>query len=80
LEECNQNLIEILARTNTKTIILDHHLTRDSEYEEKVAATVQKARLMGRQITTAAQYLGLEPDLLEARRKELHQAEKNDIC
>jgi predicted metallo-beta-lactamase superfamily hydrolase len=34
---------------------------------------------LGRQITTAAEYLGLEPDLLEARRKELHQAEKNDI-
>ena len=80
LEECNQNLIEILARTNTKTVILDHHLTRDSEYREKIAATVEKARSMGRQITTAAQYLGFEPDLLEARRKELHQAGKNDIC
>ena len=67
-EACNQNLIEILARTNTKTMLLDHHLT-----------TVQKARLMGRQITTAAQYLGLEPELLEARRKELHQAEKTDV-
>jgi predicted metallo-beta-lactamase superfamily hydrolase len=78
-EDCNQNLIEILVRSNIKTIILDHHLTRDMEYREKVAATVEKARLMGRQITTAAEYLGHEPDLLEARRKELHQAEKNDI-
>ncbi|UCB52718.1 MAG: hypothetical protein JSV10_01095 [Candidatus Zixiibacteriota bacterium] len=78
-EECNQNLIEILARTNTKTVILDHHLTRDLEYREKISAIVEKARSMGRQITTAAQYLGLEPDLLEARRKEHHQAEKNDI-
>ena len=78
-EACNQNLIEILARTNTKTMLLDHHLTRDLEYKEKIAATVQKARLMGRQITTAAQYLGLEPELLEARRKELHQAEKTDV-
>jgi len=78
-EACNQNLIEILVRTSIKTIVLDHHLTRDSEYREKIAATVEKARSMGRQITTAAEYLGLEPDLLEARRKELHQAEKNDI-
>jgi predicted metallo-beta-lactamase superfamily hydrolase len=80
LEGCNQNLIEILARTNTKAIILDHHLTRDLEYSEKIGATVERARGMGRQITTAAQYLGLKPDLLEARRKELHQAEKNDIA
>ena len=79
LEECNQNLIEILIRTNVKMIILDHHLTRDLEYRDKIAATVERARLMGRQITTAAQYLGFEPDLLEARRKEFHQAEKNDI-
>jgi predicted metallo-beta-lactamase superfamily hydrolase len=79
LEECNQNLIEILARSNTKTIILDHHLTRDLEYREKVAATVERARSMGRSITTAAEFLGKEPDFLEARRKELHQAEENDI-
>jgi predicted metallo-beta-lactamase superfamily hydrolase len=79
LEECNQNLIEILARTNTKTIILDHHLTRDLEYREKIAAAAERARAMGRRITTAAEYLGEEPDLLEARRKELYEAEKNDV-
>jgi predicted metallo-beta-lactamase superfamily hydrolase len=76
-EECNQNLIEILIRSNTKTIILDHHLTRDLEYREKIAATVERARAMGRQITTAAEYLGGEPELLEARRKEIHKAEAN---
>lgn len=75
LEECNQNLIEILARSNIKTIILDHHLTRDLDYREKVAPTVERARQMGRQITTAAEYLGGEPELLEARRKEIHKAE-----
>lgn len=75
---CNQNLIEILARTNTKTIILDHHLTRDLEYKEKIAATVERARAMGRQITTAAEYLGIESDLLEARRKEINEAEREN--
>ncbi|NIN01393.1 MAG: hypothetical protein GTO24_25865, partial [candidate division Zixibacteria bacterium] len=36
LETCNQNLIEILVRAKTKTIILDHHLTRDLDYAEKI--------------------------------------------
>ena len=79
LEECNRNLIEILIRTNVKMIILDHHLTRDLDFRERIAATVEKARGMGRLITTAAEYLGQEPDLLEARRKELQLAGKNDI-
>ena len=76
LERCSQNLIEILVRTKTKTIILDHHLTRDLDYREKVKATREKARSMGRSIVTAAEFLGTEPDLLEARRKEIHQAER----
>jgi len=79
LEECNQNLIEILVRTNVKTIILDHHLTRDLEYEQKIKLLVERAKSMGRTITTAAEYLGVEPDLLEAKRKELHEAERNSL-
>ena len=78
-EECNQNLIEILVRTNVKTIILDHHLTRDLEYEQKIKPLVKKAESMGRTIRTAAEYLGVEPDLLEAKRKELHEAERNSL-
>ncbi len=76
LEECGQRLTEILARTKAKTIILDHHLTRDLEYRDKIDALVRKALSMGRTITTAAEYVGMEPDLLEATRKELHQVEK----
>ena len=74
-EECNHNLIEILVRTSIKTIILDHHLTRDIEYEDKVKPTVKRAQSMGRDITTAAEYLGIKPDLLEAKRKQIHQTE-----
>jgi predicted metallo-beta-lactamase superfamily hydrolase len=75
-EECNQNLIEILVRTKAKTIILDHHLTRDLGYREKIKTIVEKARSMGRNITTASEYLGNEPDLLEARRKEIYEEER----
>ena len=77
-EESKQRLIEILVRTKAETIILDHHLTRDTDYREKIQAMVVKAQSMGRTITTAAEYLGSEPDLLEAKRKELHQAERTD--
>jgi predicted metallo-beta-lactamase superfamily hydrolase len=79
-EECNRNLIEILARTNVKTIILDHHLTRDIDYERKVGPTLKKAQSMGRTITTAAEYLGMQPDLLEAKRKRIHQAETRNLA
>jgi predicted metallo-beta-lactamase superfamily hydrolase len=78
-EQCNRNLIEILVRTSTKTIILDHHLTRDIEYQYKIEPTVKKAQSMGRNITTASEYLGLPPDLLEAKRKQIQQAETKDI-
>ena len=78
-EECNHNLIEILVRTNTKTIILDHHLTRDMEYKEKVESTLKKAQSMGRNITTAAEYLGMKPDLLEAKRKQIHKTENMSL-
>ena len=78
-EECNHNLIEILVRTNMKTIILDHHLARDMEYKEKVKSTLKKAQSMGRNITTAAEYLGMTPHLLEAKRKQIHQAEAKNM-
>jgi len=77
-EECNQNMIEILVRTNAKTIILDHHLTRDLEYEEKIKATVDEAQSMGRHITTAAEYLGMKANLLEARRREIYETERGN--
>ncbi len=78
-EECNHNLIEILARANTQTVILDHHLTRDVDYERKVRPILKKAQSMGRTITTAAEYLGMKPDLLEAKRKQIHQAETKKL-
>ena len=78
-EECNHNLIEILVRTNIKTIILDHHVTRDIDYEEKVKTTAKRAQSMGRKITTASEYLGLSPDLLEAKRKQIHEAEAKNM-
>jgi len=78
-EECSQKLIEIVARTKVRTVILDHHLTRDLEYRQKIKHLVEKVRSMGRAILTAAEFLGKQPDLLEARRKEIYKTERNDI-
>jgi predicted metallo-beta-lactamase superfamily hydrolase len=52
-----------------------HHLTRDLEYREKIKSIVEKAHSIGKNITTASEYLGMEPDLLETRRKEIYNAE-----
>jgi len=78
-EDCSQKLIEIVVRTEVRTVILDHHLTRDLEYRQKIKHLVEKAGSMGRGIFTAAEFLGREPDLLEARRKEIYRTERNDI-
>ena len=66
------NLARIVAALENVTIILDHHLLRDLNYRDfynKVTecSTSTKARIM-----CAAEFMGLEPMLLEARRKELY--------
>jgi predicted metallo-beta-lactamase superfamily hydrolase len=47
------------------------------EYEEKAKAIMDQARSMGKIVTTAAEYLGQSPDILEARRREIHEAERS---
>lgn len=68
LKIAEKHLNEILERTNA-TIILDHHLLRDLKYKSYFpkAYTTYKDR-----VKTFAEYLGMENNLLEARRKELY--------
>jgi len=69
LEISGKNLNEILEKT-TATIILDHHLLRDLKYKTYFPGAYTTYR---NRVKTFAEYLGMENNQLEARRKELYK-------
>ncbi len=73
LEAALKNLLEILSSTRVDVMILDHHLTRDRHYIEAITPVVGLGRELGKRVVSAAGYLDLEDDLLEARRRELYK-------
>lgn len=75
LDVALKNLMEILATTRVETLILDHHLTRDPGYKRAIEPVVALARDLGKEVVSAAGYLGRGEDLLEARRRELYRGE-----
>lgn len=77
LEAANSNLIEIVVKTNVRKLILDHHLTRDFNYKGWIGKVYEAAEERGISVITAAEFLGGTPELLEARRRELHQEEED---
>ena len=63
LESAKDNFQRILDETNAE-VILDHHLLRSLNYKEMFP-------FFGERVKTAAEFLGKENNMLEARRKEL---------
>jgi predicted metallo-beta-lactamase superfamily hydrolase len=70
LEQAIKNLLKIIKEVDCE-IILDHHLLRDLNYKEKLKEVYERGNAK-----TMAEYLGLENNMLEARRKELHKKEQ----
>ncbi len=70
LKDAEQNVFRIIENTNVKTMIIDHHLLRDLHYRKRFPV-YERARELGCNIKTAAEYLGRKNLQLEARRKEL---------
>ena len=56
-------------------IILEHHLLRTEDWREKSQTIFKAAGESGHKVMTAAEFLGKEDNLLEARRKQLFKAE-----
>ncbi|RLG70239.1 MAG: hypothetical protein DRO11_06555 [Methanobacteriota archaeon] len=69
--------LQHLAR-NISVTIVDHHLLRDKDYATYLARVAQEARKHGHQIHCMATYMGKEPELLEAHRKELSKATRQN--
>ncbi len=70
-----ENLTRIMGETDLKTLVLDHHLTRDLIYRERFPV-FDKAEELGVRITTYAEQRGLEPIFLEAWRKDITKGVK----
>ncbi len=62
-----ENMQRILRETEVEKLIIDHHLLRDLKWKEKIAAVLET----GKKVLTAAEFLGIENELLEAKRREL---------
>ncbi len=66
-----ENLKKIITQTPVKTLIIDHHLLRDMTWRDHITP-LEKVKPDVR-ICCAAEFLGVEENMLEARRKELYQ-------
>lgn len=65
------NLKKIVTQTPVQTLIIDHHLLRDIAWREHISPLSAVKRQV--RICCAAEYLGVEENMLEARRQELYQ-------
>ncbi len=62
-----ENILSILNGTDVEKLVVDHHLLRDLNWKEKIARVFDA----GKEVLTAAEFLGIGNNQLEARRKEL---------
>ncbi len=72
LRKSVENLKKFMEETKIKNLILDHHLTRDLNWRERIREVFDFAKEMGVRIMSAAEFIGKREELLEARRKELY--------
>lgn len=73
LQKAVDNLVEILQRTSVRKLVLDHHFLRDLGWRERVGPILEAAEKKGVAVLTAAEFAGLDNDLLEAKRRELYR-------
>ena len=73
LDTCIENIVTIIEGTDVRTLLLDHHLLRELEWKNKISPVFKAALSKDVNIFTAAEFVGLKTELLEARRKELYE-------
>lgn len=71
LRDANENLVRIVREAGISRLVVDHHLTRDLDYRERIRPVHEAGEEMGVAVECAAEFLNVEPNLLEARRREL---------
>ncbi|HDJ05082.1 MAG TPA: hypothetical protein ENF85_03695 [Candidatus Bathyarchaeota archaeon] len=73
LESAVENLKRIVRKV--PTTILDHHVLREKDWRRPFKAVFEEASQAGHRVVTAAEFMGEENLLLEARRRELFEEE-----
>lgn len=71
VREAIYNMVRIVENVKGEIFIVDHHTLRDLKYKERLREVFEAASRHGKKVVTAAEYLGLKPRQLEARRREL---------
>lgn len=66
------NLKKIIEIQELRCIILDHHLLRDLKWKDLIEDVIELGNKKGIKVLTAAEFLGKDNELLEARRRELY--------
>ncbi|MCD6125619.1 MAG: MBL fold metallo-hydrolase [Thaumarchaeota archaeon] len=66
------NLVKVLNMETVEVLILDHHLLRDLEWKTWLKSIFEESEILNKKVLTAASYMGVEENLLEARRRELY--------
>jgi len=76
-EASKENLKRAIAETSAETVILDHHILRDVNYREKMGDVLELAERKGKEVLSAAEFLGMENFFLEAWRKEIAEGKRS---
>jgi len=77
LRRAIENMCRIISETNAELIIYDHHLPREPRYRERVKEVYESARQEGKDVLTAAEYLGRKPVVLTWYRKQIHMRSRH---
>lgn len=75
LKSALKSLMKLLEIAELECIVYDHHAARELNYMETIASAIEHARILGKRIVSAAEFMGLEPLFLEAMRKKLYMEE-----
>jgi predicted metallo-beta-lactamase superfamily hydrolase len=59
-----ENISRIVKESEIDTIILDHHLLRDTKYQERMASVYKTAEKVGKNLLTVAEHYGKTPIVL----------------
>jgi predicted metallo-beta-lactamase superfamily hydrolase len=76
LDRILERLCTLIEKTKLVSIIIDHHLLRDIDWQEKIDSLYKFAQRKSISIQTAAEYRGEENNLLEARRDQLYESDQ----
>ena len=59
-----ENALRIIEGVDSEIILYDHHLTRDPKFRERTREVWERARELGKNLRTAAEFLGEVPAVL----------------